>query len=116
MNMDDKTLYSGTAVGGPLDGQTVEGRFPSGIVFVSKIQTSAWIYDYNEDEGKFYVRPVGFDAFWDEMDSQQKAEVFDETVLAGIDPARELDEEKIVAAAEGSTYEVRALPDEDGGE
>ena len=114
--MDEKTLYSGTAVGGPLDGETVEGRFPKGIVFVSKIQAKAWIYDYNETEDKFYVRPVGFDAFWDEMNSLQKAEVFDETVLVGVDPARELDSEKILAAAEGSTYEVRALPDEDGGE
>jgi hypothetical protein len=41
-------------------------------------------------------------------------QVFNETVLVGVDPARELDMEKIFTAAESGTYEVRALPEEDG--
>jgi hypothetical protein len=113
--MDEtKVLYSGIATGGPLDGQTVEGRFPSGIVFVDKASGNAWIYDYHSDREKFYVRPQGFDAFWVGMTTEQKLEVFSETVEAGVDPVRELDFEKIEKAAEGSTYEVRALPE--GGE
>jgi hypothetical protein len=111
---ETETLYSGIAVGGPLDGKTVEGRFPKGIIFVSKPENRAWIYDLIAD--RFYARPVGFDGAWDEMSTEQKLEVFRETVLSGIDPTRELNLEKLFAAAEGSTYEVRALPDEDGGE
>jgi NDP-sugar pyrophosphorylase family protein len=65
------------------------------------------------EDGRFYVRPFGFDGAWDEMDTEQRLEVFRNTVLSGIDPTRELDMEKILTAAEGGNYEVRALPDEE---
>lgn len=109
-----ETLYSGIAVGGPLDGKTVEGRFPSGIVFVSKPENKAWVYDYYADHGKFFARPVGYDFFWDELSPEQKMEVVNETTMTGMDSTRELDLPKLREAAEGSTYEVRALPDEEG--
>lgn len=108
----EKTLYSGMAVGGPMTGEIVEGRFPSGILFISKPTNKAWLYDYYAELGKYYVRPVGFDLLWDEMEFEQKMEVTKETVLSGIDPTRELDKEKAFTAAESSTYEVRALPKE----
>jgi hypothetical protein len=109
-----ETLYSGIAVGGPLDGKTVEGRFPSGIVFVSKPENKAWVYDYFEGYGKFFARPVGYDFFWDELDPEQQMEVVSETTLSGVDSTRELDLQKLREAAQSSTYEVRALPDEEG--
>jgi hypothetical protein len=111
--MDEtETLYSGIAVGGPLEGQTIEGRFPSGIVFVSKPQNKAWVYDYYSDQSKFYARPNGYDAVWDNLNEYQKLAVVSE--LVGMDTTREFSAAKILVAAEGSTYEVRALP-EDGG-
>jgi hypothetical protein len=114
MTMDEtELLYSGIAVGGPLDGRVIEGRFPKGVVFVSKPTDRAWIYDLLLEDGRFYARPVGFDAAWDEMSTEQRLEVFRNTVLSGVDPARELDSQKIWAAAEGGSYEVRALPDEE---
>ncbi len=110
--MDEtETLYSGIAVGGPLEGQTIEGRFPKGIVFVSKPQNKAWVYDYYAEQGKFYARPNGYDAVWDNMNTEQKLDVVSE--LIGVDTTRELDSAKVLTAAEGATYEVRALP-EDG--
>lgn len=113
--MDEtEALYSGVAVGGPLDGKTVEGRFPSGIVFVSKPTNKAWIYDFYSRDGKFYSRPSGYDLLWDNMSEEQKLQVVHDTTVAGVDSTRELDSSKIFAAAEGSTYEVRALPEEGG--
>jgi hypothetical protein len=109
-------LYSGVAVGGPLEGQVIEGRFPDGILFISKPTRRAWLYDYYINLGKFFVRPVGFDALWSEMSEQQKFQVIQETVLSGIDPMRELDMEKARIAAEESSVEVRALPEEVGAE
>lgn len=105
-------LHSGTAIGGPMDGCDVEGRFPSGIVFVDKPSDTAWIYDYFPDEGEFYVRPLGYDTFWDEMSTEQKLAVIEETVLSGMDSARIIDSVKLFRAADGSTYEVRAIPGE----
>lgn len=103
-------LYSGLAVGGPMDGKEVEGRYPGGILFVDKQSNTAWLYDYYADQGKFYVRPVGYDALWDSMSVEQRLQVIDETVLAGVDPMRELSYEGRLAAADSSNTEVRALP------
>jgi hypothetical protein len=111
--MDEtEALYSGMAVGGPLDGKIVQGRFPGGIVFVSKPTNKAWIYDFYPQHEKFYSRPIGYDLLWDNMSEKQKLQVVHDTTVAGIDSTRELDSDKIVTAAEGSTYEVRALPEE----
>jgi hypothetical protein len=110
----NETLYSGLAVGGPMEGKEVEGRFPGGILFVSKPTNKAWLYDYYADQGKFFARPVGYDAVWDEMSTEQKMQVIRETVLSGVDPTRELDREKRLVAADSSNTEVRALPEEVG--
>lgn len=109
----DETLYTGLGVGGPMDGKTVESRFPGGVVFVSKPTNKAWVYDLAPD-GKFYARPVGYDALWDEMSDEQKQEVVQETTLSGVDPTRELNMEKARLAAESGNTEVRALPEEVG--
>jgi len=110
----DETLYSGIAVGGPMDGKQVEGRYPGGILFVSKPTNKAWLYDYFTEQRRFYARPVGYDALWDEMSDDQKLEVIRETVLSGIDPTRELNYEMRMEAAESGNTEVRALPEEVG--
>lgn len=110
----DEILYSGIAVGGPMDGQVVESRFPGGILFVDKPSNRAWLYDFYTDQGKFYLRPEGYDAFWDQMSTKQKFEVIDQTVLSGVDATRELDYDKRIQAAESGNTEVRALPEEDG--
>ncbi len=109
-----ETLYSGLAVGGPMDGQEVEGRYPGGILFVSKPTNTAWLYDFYADQNRFIVRPVGYDALWDEMSFEQKMQVIKDTVLSGVDPTRELNKEKRLSAAESSNTEVRALPVEAG--
>ena len=107
----NETLYSGLAVGGPMEGKEVEGRFPGGILFVSKPTNKAWLYDYYADQGKFFARPVGYDAVWDEMSTEQKMQVVRETVLSGVDPTRELNLEKARLAADSFNTEVRALPE-----
>lgn len=109
-----ETLYVGTAVGGPMNGKVVEGRYPGGILFVDKPNNKAWIYDYFADQGKFYVRPTGFDAVWDELSYDQKLQVFHQTVADGVDPTRELDYEMRLRAADSANTEVRALPEEEG--
>ena|ERR1043165_3641027 len=108
----EENLYSGMAVGGPMTGELIEGRFPNGILFVNKPTNQAWLYDYYVGLSKFYVRPVGYDLIWDGMTFDQKMEVTKETVLSGVDPTRELDKDKALIAAEGPNYEVRALPKE----
>ena len=108
----EETFYSGIGVGGPMDGRTIESRFPSGVVFVSKPTNKAWVYDFYPEEGKYYARPLGFDAFWPEMSVEQKLEVVQETTLSGVDPTRELNFDKARHAAEGIEVDVRALPEE----
>lgn len=105
-------LYTGLAIAGPMDGQQVESRFPGGVLFVSKPTNKAWLYDYYSESGRFILRPVGYDAFWDEMTDQQKLEVLQNTVLTGMDGGRELDYESRLSAAASNNTEVRALPEE----
>jgi hypothetical protein len=108
----DETLYSGTGVGGPMEGRTIESRYPGGVLFVSKPTNKAWLYDFYPDQGKFYARPLGFGVFWEEMTVEQRLQVIRETTLSGVDPTRELDFEKARKAAEESDVDVRALPEE----
>lgn len=112
--METKDLYSGMAVGGPMDGKVVEGRYPGAILFVSKATNKAWLYDYFADEQKFYLRPLGHDEEWDDFSTENKLQIIRDTVLSGVDATRELDREKRLQAAESSFTEVRALPDEAG--
>lgn len=103
-------LYAGLAVSGPMDGLEVESRFPGGILFVDKPTNKAWLYDYYAESNNFILRPVGYDAFWNDMTTVQKMEVIKNTVLSGIDGTRELDFDSRIHAAESSNTEVRALP------
>jgi hypothetical protein len=104
-------LYQGLAIGGPLDGEEIEGRYPGGILFVDKPSNKAWLYDFYEESGRFILRPVGYDALWDEMSDEQKMEVIRNTVLSGLDGTRELDYDARIRAADSSNTEVRALPE-----
>jgi hypothetical protein len=110
----EEELYRGLAIGGPMDGLEVEGRYPGGILFVSKPENRCWLYDFYAESGRFYLRPVGYDALWDEMTDEQKMGVLQETVLAGMDGTRELDYDARMDAANSMNTEVRALPEEAG--
>jgi hypothetical protein len=104
-------LYRGLGIAGPMDGLQVESRFPGGVLFVSKPDNKAWLYDFYPESERFILRPVGYDAFWDEMTTEQKVEVLQQTVFSGMDGMRELDYDARMHAAESSNTEVRALPD-----
>lgn len=104
-------LYTGLAIAGPMDGLQVESRFPGGVLFVSKPDNKAWLYDFYAESGRFILRPVGYDAFWDELTDMQKMTVIQDTVLSGMDGMRELDYDARMRAAESSNTEVRALPE-----
>lgn len=108
----NETLFTGLGVGGPMEGRTIESRFPGGVVFVSKPTNKAWVYDFYPTQGKFFARPLGYDAFWPEMSEDQKLSVVRETTLSGVDPTRELNLEAARAAADSPHFEVRALPEE----
>jgi len=53
-------VLAGPCVGGPLDGQPGESRFPKGFLLVDKPNRRAWVYDANHDLMSFVVRdPAG---------------------------------------------------------
>jgi len=107
----EEELYVGLAIAGPMDGLEVESRYPGGILFVSKPDNKAWLYDFYPESERFILRPVGYDAFWDELSDVQKMEVLQQTVLSGMDGMRELNLDARMDAAESKNTEVRALPD-----
>lgn len=107
----EEELYAGLAIAGPMDGIQVESRFPGGVLFVDKPTQKAWLYDFYAEANRFYLRPVGYDAFWDEMSVEQKMEVLRNTVLSGMDGMRELDRDARLRAADSTNTEVRALPE-----
>lgn len=86
----DKT-YSGEAVGGPLNGQTLEARtkHASGVVLVDKPNNRAAIYRWNGEEFA-HVHNEGED---------------------DADGWRELDHDKRLIAGMGTDWEVRAYDD-----
>jgi hypothetical protein len=106
----EEMLYTGMAIAGPMDGLQVESRYPGSVLFVDKPSNKAWLYDFYEESGRFYLRPVGYDAFWDEMTDEQKMQVLQETVLSGMDGMRELNYDARMLAVESNNTEVRALP------
>lgn len=110
----EEELYTGLAIAGPMDGREVESRYPGGILFVDKPNNRAWLYDFYAESGRFILRPVGYDAFWNDMSDEQKMAVLQNTVLSGMDGMRELDYDARMQAAESSNTEVRAIPDEAG--
>lgn len=77
--MDDK-LFTGLCIGGPMQGEEGESRFPKGFVLVDKPNGLAWIYDWDSESETFQAR--------------------EEVVY---------DPEKAFGAAEGIDYDVRAL-------
>lgn len=102
-----KTLYTGVAVGGPMDGKVIEGRYPGGILFVDRPSNQAWLYDYVAAEEKFYLRPENLDSEWDNYSTERKVEILK---MQGDESARELDYDKRLEAANSANTEVRALP------
>lgn len=112
--MKEKEFYTGLAVGGPVDGLEIEGRYPGGILFVEKSSNKCWLYDYYAEANRFYLRPVGYDALWDQLSDEQKMQVLQETVLGGVDGVRQLDYDARQRAANSMNTEVRALPEEVG--
>jgi hypothetical protein len=108
----EEDLYTGLGIAGPMDGLTVESRFPGGILFVSKPDNKAWLYDFYPESERFILRPVGYDAFWDELSIEQKMDVIQQTVLSGIDGMRELDHDARMDAADSMNTEIRALPED----
>ena len=52
---EDKLIYRGRCVGGPLDGAAASCRYPAGFVLADKPSGLAWIYDRTA-EGTFAVR------------------------------------------------------------
>lgn len=103
-----KTLYTGIAVGGPMDGKTIEGRYPGGILFVDRPSNQAWLYDYVAEEEKFYLRPEKFDSAWSTYSTERRIEILHMQEEAA---PRKLDYDKRLAAAESTNTEVRALPE-----
>lgn len=88
----EKSLHKGVAIGGPFDGKQLESRFPSGVVVVSSPDGLAWIYDgvTGGDERVTYVCRGR------------------EAANGG---ALRLDQSKLGKAADGNTYDVRAVDD-----
>ncbi len=55
-----KELYEGVCVGGPLDGEVRQSRYPKGALLVDKPSGSAWVYDFHpgpEDTVDSSARP-----------------------------------------------------------
>lgn len=86
--MAERTTYTGTCVGGPMDGQSGESRYPEGFVL------------HDSDTDRF----VGTYLYVDTPDGGQ----FDWR-----EPERELlDYEKAIRTANGSRFDVRAYDPE----
>lgn len=79
--------HEGRCLGGPLDGEVVAGRHPTGFVLADKPAGIAWIYDRLPD-GTFAVREAG---------------------------GRKLDHRRAIAAAIGDEYDVIAASWAGGG-
>lgn len=54
--MDDKHVWSGVCIGGPMNSQEGASRYPSGFLLVDRNINRVWIYDWSEAENCFYVR------------------------------------------------------------
>lgn len=51
-----ENLYIGQCVGGPMDGQQGESRFPKGFVLIDRPNSAAWVYDYDPNSNTFCAR------------------------------------------------------------
>lgn len=52
----EKTVWSGTCVGGPLNTKEGASRFPSGFLLVDRPNNRVWIYDWVHTMESFLVR------------------------------------------------------------
>lgn len=48
-----ENLYIGQCVGGPMNGQQGESRFPKGFVLIDRPNSAAWVYDYDPNSNTF---------------------------------------------------------------
>lgn len=73
------STYTGTAHGGPLDGQTLDSRFPKGVLVVNKPGNHCWLYE--RTLGNFVVRDPDGEP-WDRERSRTAADGVDYDVRA----------------------------------
>lgn len=50
------TLWTGQCLGGPMNGQVGESRFPKGFLLVDRPANRVWIYDFVAGDDVFQVR------------------------------------------------------------
>lgn len=79
-------IFTGTAIGGPLDGQECTCRTPDGFILVDRPAGRAWLYKRG-DGGDWFLSPGPHGQEW-----------------RPYDPAKALD------AAMGDTHDVRSVP------
>lgn len=53
---EDKPVWSGPCVGGPMNNQEGASRFPSGFLLVDRPNNKVWIYDWVPSLSQFLVR------------------------------------------------------------
>lgn len=75
----EKTLYIGQCIGGPMDGQQGESRFPKGFMLIDRPNSAAWVYDYDPESAIFTAREQDIH---DNMRTQKAAEGIDYDVRA----------------------------------
>lgn len=61
----NEPLFTGSAIGGPLDGVTVESRYPKGGLFIDIERGELWVYD-RRDDGAFCVRSEASEPIYDD--------------------------------------------------
>ena len=49
-------MYEGMCLGGPMNGEFGQSRFPKGFLLVDKSTNRCWLYDWSPESGTFAVR------------------------------------------------------------
>ena len=57
-------MFEGICAGGPMDGHTVESRYPKGFLLIDRPVALCWLYEY--DDGQFICRDSEPDTLYDE--------------------------------------------------
>lgn len=52
--MTERVLFHGRAIGGPLDGQEINSRFPDGLIVVNVARKTSGIYRYADNKTFIY--------------------------------------------------------------
>lgn len=84
--MASQELYTGVCIGGPMNGQVTESRFPRGFVLINVPNERVWVYDRKENHDRHEVVFIA------------RAQVT-------------LDNDKAWSAAQGADFDVRAYDD-----